>query len=237
MKIAKRILWGTVLILLGALWILDLCDVMAFELFFEGWWTLFIIVPCAIALVTERDKLGSLFGLLLGVGLLLAARDIITYSLFWKLFLPVCVILVGLRLIFGGLLSSKKRKASAEAAEKIREKLGKTDGSIPEYCATFSALDLNFDGQEFYGVTVSAVFGGVELDLRNAILTDDPVITISTVFGGGEILLPENVSVVVSTSSVFGSIDVADRLTRKQDESCRTVYITANTVFGGVDIE
>ncbi len=29
---------------------------------FDGWWTLFIIVPCAIGLITDRDKTGSIIG-------------------------------------------------------------------------------------------------------------------------------------------------------------------------------
>ena len=237
MKTVRRILWGTALVLLGVIWMLDLAGVISFELFFKGWWTLFIIIPCLIGIVTEKDKLGNVFGLLIGVGLLLAARGIITYTVLWKLFLPAIVILIGLRLIFGGLFSAKGRKASKKAEERLREKLGAVNGEIPEYCATFSGMKLEFDGREFYGATLTAVFGSIDLDLRGAILTVDPVLTVSPVFGGIRILLPENVSVSVNVTGIFGGCDLADHLKMKKDGEGTVVYVNGSAVFGGVEIK
>ena len=80
-KTLKGILWGLVIILVGVAIALKIIGI-PFSLFFDGWWTLFIIVPCAFGLITEKSKTGNLIGILIGVGLLLAARDIISFATF-----------------------------------------------------------------------------------------------------------------------------------------------------------
>ena len=75
MKKAKSILWGLVLAAAGVLLGLRALDIVDFSIFFDGWWTLFLIVPCAIGLVTDRDKTGNLVGLAIGVFLLLGCPD------------------------------------------------------------------------------------------------------------------------------------------------------------------
>ena len=67
---------------------------------FDGWWTLFIIIPSICGLIKSRDKFGNAMGLAVGVLLLLAARDIITYQLVWKLILTVVIILIGVKMIW-----------------------------------------------------------------------------------------------------------------------------------------
>ena len=72
MKNLSRTLWGLALIALGVIIGGNALGLFNIDLFFDGWWTLFIIVPCAIDLITEDHKIGSLIGLLVGVVLHLA---------------------------------------------------------------------------------------------------------------------------------------------------------------------
>ena len=97
----NRILWGIVLVSVGVLLGLNALNVLTFDLFFKGWWTLFIIVPSIIGLLTDKHKWGALIGLLFGVFFLLCAWDILAYDLLWKLALPIVAVLVGLSLLFG----------------------------------------------------------------------------------------------------------------------------------------
>lgn len=231
MKSVKRILWGVILVILGIIWVLKVCDVITFELFFDGWWTLFIIVPCLVGLVTEREKFGNLLGLLIGVCLFLACRNIVTFDLLWRLFIPVIVILVGCRLIFGNLWNHKKEQARKIAEEKLSER----GGELVEHCAVFSGLDLNFDGQSFYGAEFTAVFGGIKCDLRNAIIEDDAVIHVSAIFGGIDILLPENVKLNITVSQIFGG--VTNKRSTKPSENAPTLHVGGYCVFGGTDLK
>ncbi|MBO5270926.1 MAG: hypothetical protein J6B77_09075 [Clostridia bacterium] len=238
MRTFKRVLWGTVLILLGVLFILDLFNIWDIgNLFFEGWWTLFIIVPCTIGLITERDKIGNLCGIFLGVGLLFAVNDYLSFALFWKLFACVCLILVGLKLIFGNLFRRKEEKARRKIKEKLGGRRKATGGPTEEYCATFSAQHIDFSGKPFYGAELTAVFGSIDLDLTNAVISEDALITVSSIFGGISVKVPKNVVVCTAISSVFGGVDDETEEAKAEDGTHHTIYIDGNAVFGGVEIK
>jgi hypothetical protein len=95
-----RIVWGIALVIVGVIFALNVLGITEIKIFFDGWWALFIIVPSFVGLFSNRDKLGSLFGLGIGVALLLSAQGIFDFSLVWKLLIPFIIVLIGLRLIF-----------------------------------------------------------------------------------------------------------------------------------------
>ena len=51
MKNITKILWGTALIAVGGIIALNAFGITDIELFFDGWWTLFIIVPCLVGII------------------------------------------------------------------------------------------------------------------------------------------------------------------------------------------
>ena len=230
MKHFRRTLWGCVFLLLGIVLLLDRLDILDFNPFFEGWWTLFIIIPSLIGLITERDKVGNLIGLLIGGALFLAVNDYLSFKLLGKMILPAVMIFLGLRLVLGNAAIGKKARGRKRAEEHRRD----AGGEILEYCATFSSIAPNLNGQTFYGAELTAVFGSVRCDLRNAVFTGDTVIKVSSIFGGIEILLPETVNVSNSISVVFGGAD-CDR--PENNTNTHTAYISGIGVFGGVTVK
>jgi predicted membrane protein len=226
MKKTTVILWGAVLIIIGALFAMNALGV-GVDLFFEGWWTLFIIVPCTIGLFTEKEKLGNAIGVSIGVLLLLAVRDVITFDLFWDLLLPVILILVGCKLIIGAVF----RKKSDDVYKKQKE-----NGAPMKNCtAVFGGSGVKFAGERFEGAELNAIFGGVDCDLRGAEITEDCVINASAIFGGVDIFVPEHVNVKIESFSIFGG--ASDERKRKYDAEKITVYIRATALFGGVDVK
>ena len=106
----SNILWGLALIIVGVLIGLNQFDLININLFFEGWWTLFIIVPCAISFFTTNDKVGDLIGIIIGTLLLLACQDVISFSLILKLLLPVILVIVGISIIYKSIVISENSK-------------------------------------------------------------------------------------------------------------------------------
>ena len=197
------------------------------NIFFDGWWTLFIIIPCFIGLFKENEKTGNFIGLLIGVALLLACQNIIDFHLIWKLAFPTILVIIGVSLIFkdtiGGKVNSEIRK--------LNEKRNGENG----YCATFAGQNVNFDGQNFTGADLTAVFGGLKCDLRNAIIDSDVVINASSTFGGIEIYVPSNVKIKIKSMPIFGGVE--NKANTKVDENSHTIYINGTAVFGGVEIK
>ncbi|MBQ9964840.1 MAG: hypothetical protein IJP14_06960 [Clostridia bacterium] len=228
MKKVSRIVWGVVLVAVGAVLALNALGIADIDLFFDGWWSLFLIIPCAVGLFTERDKTGNLIGLLIGVFLLLCAQDILSFSMLWKIVVPAVIILVGLKLIFGGMFGGK-------TATIIKQLQAENPTVQPNGFAAFSGQNMNFDGEVFTGAEINAIFGGVKCDVRGAILEKDCVINASAIFGGVDILVPDTVNVVVQSTSIFGG--VSDKKRAPKREGIPTVYINATCLFGGVDIK
>lgn len=228
MKKISNVIWGVVLIAVGVIFAVNALGIADINVFFDGWWTLFIIIPCAVGLFTEREKTGNIIGLCIGVFLLLCCRDILEFDILWKLLVPAIIIIIGLRLVFGNMFGNK-----IEA--KIIDELKKSGKSLANGAAVFSGQKLNFSGEVFEGAELNAVFGGIDCDLRNAIIEKDCVIEASAIFGGIDIFVPYNVKVKVKSTSLFGG--VSDKTVRNTDENAVTVYINATCMFGGIDIK
>ena len=228
MKKFGNVLWGIVLIILGIIIGGNALGITNINVFFDGWWTLFIIIPCFIGLFKEREKTGNVIGLLIGVALLLACQNILRFDMIWKLAFPSVLIIIGLSFIFKDTFSHKV----TEEIKKINEK----NKDANEYCATFSGQDINFNEEEFKGATLTAVFGGVKCDLRKAIINENQVINCSATFGGIDIYVPSDVKVKIKSSSIFGGVS-DDRKEKNEKEDSKTIYINATCVFGGVEIK
>lgn len=224
MKKTGNVLWGIVLIILGLVFGLNALDITNIDIFFDGWWTLIIIIPCFIDLFTDNDKVGSIIGLIIGITLLLCCQDFLSFELVGKLLLPVILVIIGLSMVFKDFF---KREVSNEIKE-----LNKSNKNFREYCAAFSGQDINLENEEFKGANVSAIFGGIKLDLRNAIIKNNQVINVNVIFGGVDILVPDNVKVITQSTSIFGGVD-----NNFNNEGKIVLYINATAVFGGVDIK
>lgn len=223
----KSVIWGLVLVAVGAVLALNAVGLTHIDVFFDGWWTLFLIVPCAAGLFSAKDKTGNLIGLGIGVVLLLACQNVIRLDLVWKLIFPVLIVAIGLRLIFKDTFNRKSR----EAVRKLKEQ------GIPmrEYCATFSGQDLDFTGETFRGAELNAIFGGIKCDLRTALIPEDAVIDACSVFGGIDIYVPEDVNVKITSNSIFGG--VSNKRKKQKTEGAVTLYINGSCIFGGVDVK
>lgn len=225
MKKVSSILWGIVLIAAGALFALNALNITNIDIFFDGWWTLFIIVPCAVGLFTEREKTGNIIGVAVGVFLLLCCQDVLSFSMLWKLLVPAIVVIIGLKMVFTGIFGNK--------ANQIIAKIKQNGGETKVGCATFSGCELNYDGEVFEGAELTAVFGGVDCNLKNAIIEKDCAIQVSAIFGGIDILVPDNVNVKVSSNCIFGGISNKTALHKEAP----TIYVSGTCMFGGVEIK
>ena len=220
-------LWGIVLIIIGVILTLNALEITNINIFFNGWWTLLIIIPSAIELIAREEKFWSAIWLIIGIILLLACRDILDFELIWRLTIPVIIILIGINLIFKDKLDKRMEKKNKELKEKVE--------GLEEYCATFGEVKADFNNQEFKGASLTAVFGSTDLDLRKAIINEDKLIKTCAVFGGIEIMAPENVNIKVKSTPIFGA--TSNKTNRKYDEKLPTIYVNSFCMFGGVDIK
>lgn len=218
MKKISTVIVGIVFIIVGVIVGLNSFGITNINIFSDGWWTLFIIIPAINGLVTDEEKTGSIIWLIIGIALLLGCQDLISFDILWKLTLPVILVFIGLSIMF----NNNGKKSSKN-----------TDDN--EYCACFSGQTIKFDGKDFKGAEVNAIFGGITIDLTNAKVKDGAVIDATAVFGGVTILIPEDLKVEIKSTSVFGG--VSDKTKNKEKKDKVTLHVNGCSIFGGVDIK
>ncbi len=230
MKSFKNAFWGVALILVGVILGTNAMGITKIDLFFDGWWTLFIIVPCLFGLCSPKEeKTGNLIGLGIGIVLLSCSQGWLDFGLVRKLLVPAILVIIGCSILFKNTISSKCR-------EKIQElNDARSGGEGKTHCAIFSGSKLNYAGQPFDGVDLEAIFGGIECNLRGAGLPQEVLINATSIFGGIDIFIPENVNVKVNSTSIFGG--VSNHKGQGENPAWPTVYVNATCLFGGVDIK
>ncbi len=104
--------------------------------------------------------------------------------------------------------------------------------------AVFGSVDKGGTWTPARVITAVAVFGSVELDLREANLA--PGVTelrVRCVFGSLELIVPPQLAVESDATAVFGSFEELHRAPAEPDPSRPTLRITGLTVFGSVEVE
>ena len=229
MKMVSNYIWGLFLILVGIILGLNAFGVTNINLFFDGWWTVFIIVPSLNGLIKGEDRTGALIGLIIGLFLLLSCQDVIDFSLIFKLLIPVILVVIGLSIIF-------KDKVKDIAVKNMGKINAKEIDMEHTYTSTFSEEKINLDNEKLESCAINSIFGSGSLELRNVVIDEDVVINNYVVFGGVTIKVPNDVNIVVKTTSIFGGVD--NKTGRnKTKENVKTIYIKGTILFGGIDIK
>ena len=271
------IILGLLFLVIGAGYLAEVLGIIdEFTIFFDGWWTLFIIVPCFCGLVGKSgDKIGYLIGIAIGLFFLLSAQDILNGERLWALLLAAVCVLIGINLI----LPKRKREKHAEYHETVTDRfdrsgsdtgkdtaerfvdaevVGETvyekgqdvtvesseqysqntaDGEKVVCSAVFAGRDIRVDNSCFDGADLSALFGGIDLNLKNAIIQKNVTIEVKAIFGGIDILMPSNVRVVVDVTPILGGVENGTRTPLGADENTPTVFIKGTCLFGGLEVK
>lgn len=218
-------IWGLLFVILGIVFGLNALEITDIDVFFDGWWTLFIIIPCFVGLFQEEKKTGNLIGLFIGIWLFLCCRDIVSFWLLGKLIVPIILVLVGLSLLFKDSINKKVKTEIKKLSKDIKK----------EYCSTFSSQVIDLSNEKFEGCNVDSIFGGVKIDLKDVVIDDDVVINATSIFGGITIYVPQDINIKVSSTSIFGG--VSDERRKKTKDAKKTIYINGTCLFGGVEIK
>lgn len=216
------IFWGLLFIIVGIIYGGNAIGVWNFSIFFDGWWTLFIIVPCSIGLIQKGYNTGDFIGLLIGILLLLSTRGILNFSVISSLIFPIILILIGIGIIFNDVFRKKIKK-------NISYK-----GDTDEHYAIFAVNRQNVSS-EYLGSSVNAIFGSYVLDLQNAVINQDIVIKATAIFGGVTIHLPNGIIVQTSTVPIFGG--VSNKARETNEANAHVIHVKSTCMFGGVEIK
>ncbi|MCT4686649.1 LiaF transmembrane domain-containing protein [Vallitalea sp.] len=221
----KRNLLGILIIAIGVVILLGRLDIVDSDNIFGIYWPLILIV---IGFVNLFDKYGSktLAYVLIIVGVFFQLKELDLEILeginISEFIFPVVVIIVGAWLIIPKKKHSNKRVYS--------------DNILDTFCL-FSGSDIINDSIDFQGGNLGAVFGGIDVDLRNANITENEPIIIDAfvAFGGIDIKVPMDWKVEIKGVPLFGGW--GNKTKREMVNTNKVLIVKCFILFGGLDVK
>jgi predicted membrane protein len=225
---------GGIIALIGLFILLDNMGIHVVSHLYRFWPMILILV----GVWNLACKSGRVFGgvlVILGVLFQLDALGIARFT--WGEIWPIAIIGVGLVVMWSSL---QARKLPTLVGKFAREPQGDPRTTLSEV-AVFGAIERRITSQDFQGGIINAIFGSVELDLRDAtILQDEAVLEINSVFGSVELRVPEAWQIVSRGQAAFGSFEDDTRNYRTENPaipSRKSLILTGAAVFGSVQIK
>jgi hypothetical protein len=225
---ASRAVFGLLIVALGCLVFAKNAGYII-NLSFNGWWTLFIILPCLASMITNGIKMPNTAGLLIGLYFLSREQHWLPRDFEQKFFWAGVLILFGLWVLFGSFSHGSVFHGRASTAN---------TGDFsdrPEYIAIFCGNDIRNNSPELKGAKLTAIFGGLDVNMEDAVPAGNIRIEANAIFGGIDIVAPKNANIVLKGVPIFGGCENA--ASKPFDPSLPTVTIEAAAIFGGVDVK
>ena len=215
---------GGILIGIGVLVILGNVGVLNnFGGLLATYWPALLILAGGFNIVTNpAGKVGGFIVATAGLLLLLHNIDQVQVLFSQISFWPLILILVGIWFLF---------RAGREPTVVDKDSLN--------LIALFSGNSSRVVSQEFKGGSSIAMFGGSEVDLKDAKLSGgEAKFDVLAMFGGSEITVPENWEIVIKGLPLFGGMDNKTSAPAREGEldDPPTLVINYLALFGGVEV-
>lgn len=225
----RHAMFGLTIVGLGSLALLD--NLHLFELpLLRTFWPLAFVLFGLGRLLWPRHIAGRLFGLVLvAVGALMTAHNLGHMNIDLRQWWPVFIILAGVSVLLRGLFPHASRWRGRRFESSAIEHSDEVDVD-----ATFSGVKLQNDSRQFKGGRIAARFGGVEIDLREAVMAgSEATLTINAAFSGIELRLPRDWQLSVQMSATLGAVE--DK-TVPPAAAAHRLILRGEAVFGGVEV-
>lgn len=214
-----RIWVGLFFLIFGVGFFLHQAELINFIQVLSTWWPCILIIIGLIQIVNRTHSSvvsGILFMLVGGIFLLNQWFDLNLITYIW----PLIFIFIGIIIIF----SRMKHEKTLHTSEELNN------------LVLFSGAEIKNQSRNFQGGSVMAILGGVEIDLRDAVIMDGASIDITTILGGVSILVPENVHVELSGIPIMGGWEDSTRNYGAGDDVV-VLKLNCLTVLGGAEIK
>jgi predicted membrane protein len=216
---------GALLILVGTLVFLDHINVIQGQRIWKYWPVLLIVVGIA-KFVNEGKRVGGV--LLVLMGGFLMAEQLGYATLTWGAIWPLLIIAAGIAMIWGRF-----------DLPKIPREISGGTSSINEY-ALFGGVERRVHVNNFKGGSITAVFGGVEVDFRSAdIEGEEAAVYVEAIFGGIEVTVPDRWVVLWEGQNIFGGYSDETRPPLPDLPGApekKRLILRGRALFGGISV-
>jgi len=213
-----RALLGSFLIVIGGLYTLEVANVVddAGSLI-SKWWPVALIAT-AVMMFFSNHRHWITPTILAVVAVIVLLNTTGTTDTVVTVVWPVLLIGAGLLILLG-----RGARTSSD------------DDRITAFAA-FGGTELASHSKHFEGGNIGALFGGADVDLRDATLAPHATLDVFTAFGGTEIKVPEGWKVITHSLPLFGGVGNVTAKEMLADDA-PVLDVSATVLFGGVDVK
>jgi len=225
---SNRTIIGVILVLVGLFLVMrntgifpDFIDYIVFS------WPMLLVAIGLVMTLGASEKTSGVIVMAVGGFFLIPMifrETFHAYNMFW----PSIFIIIGVIFIV------TKRRGWNSVTSK-----GVVGDEYVDYVNIFSGGERQIVSENFRGGKISAVFGGMELDLTKAKLAPGRnELEIACVFGGATLIVPDDWNISVEVTPVLGGFNDSRKLIPGRTvDTTRQLVIKGAVVFGGGEIK
>jgi predicted membrane protein len=244
----KGVFFSLLIIGVGVIFLLDQMNIVSAHYVFSYFWPAIFIFLGLDSLVFNRcaGRTGGVFLTVVGTVLLLGNLGYLHFR--WTIIWPFILIYWGLWMLIKSLRHNLGKQNEPEgwkahvnewvASFPKREKDADESGDDTfRLEATFSTVKRRITSKNFKGGKMEAVFGEVEVDLRDAeIEGEEAVLKAEAVFGTGKIFVPNTWVIQSYGSPVFGEFTDQTHQRPPEGTGAKRLIIKGGAVFGSITV-
>jgi predicted membrane protein len=230
----RRFFFGFILLLIGLVMILERSGILSWEVYdFLLSWKMLLVAIGAFIFFNGNRGAGII---VMGIGAFFMLPDIFRdYDQIKRFFWPALLLLAGVAFMFG---NRSKKFNHPPKFNKPDCKLHEVSNDFFDEMVVFGAKEINMVTENFLGGRSTAVFGGIEIDLRKCEISPDGCsIETTTLFGGNTLKLPNDWTVLNRVTTIFGGYsDLRIKDPSFQPNPAKTIILTGVCIFGGTEV-
>lgn len=214
----SRSITGVVVLLVGAVLLLNGLQVMNVGQFVHDYWPLAIVVAGILVLINSWRS-WAVAAFLIVLGGLYQLRELGTLSVEpWTVVWPLILIFIGVSLVFSRSYTGKRV----------------TRAERDDVTAILAGSNVKNHSKQFKQSNALAIMGGAQLDLREASFDKTALVDVFGFWGGVEIIVPEHVVVRNQMSNILAGTE--DKTHQTTDKNSPVLTITGMVIMAGVTI-
>jgi predicted membrane protein len=218
-QIIARMLTGSLIIIFGLGALLDALQVLPFWANIGTWWPIGLILVGGIILINNLSQFiwATIF---IGAGVVLQLERLGLVEVnFFALFWPVIIIGIGLSIIFQRTMRSKNIKVQ----------------DLDDLTAIFGGSETVNSSKNYQGGKATAIFGGVTIDLRDAVIKKEATLNVFALCGGIELKVPREWKIKTEVFPILGGVESKSSSTALADDA-PILIVTGTAALGGIEI-
>ncbi len=225
----QRIILGGFLVTVGILALLDKLGILSIGNLLQFWPILFVLIGI-MKIANSRAPSSLVMGgsfIVLGIVMMLSHLGVFHFT--WRDLWPILLIGVGHTIMFKNCSHDRNPQNDLSSGNGAA-----SDNSVLDITAVMGGNKTVNNSHDFKGGELTAIMGGIELDLRSASIQSEAVLNLWATWGGIALKIPADWVVINRCTAIMGGIE--DK-SFPSPTSTKRLIITGTAIMGGVEIK